>query len=225
LEKYGRESVDELTHLLDLVNRLSPESTHILSNIRDSKAVMKQYLYSLFKPGTLVVTMPSNDNIQLMKVHHFGAGSAANNNNTSSVFCDGYDWDGKKLERLRYEFPMPKMESTEQFRVRDLPCYPIEMYEDTEGFNGIEELKKDLIKRGQRFEELCTSQQEGGREYRYVGQVQVEGDLRSGPMPNYSRLSDFPPDFAAILRSSSRRSVNLQSPLAVCSYILDPNLC
>jgi hypothetical protein len=99
LEKYGRESVDELSHLLDLVDRLSPESTQILSNIRDSKAVMKQHLYSLFKPGTLVVTMPSNDNIQLMKVHHFGAGSTANNNNTSSVFCEGYDWDGKKIRK------------------------------------------------------------------------------------------------------------------------------
>lgn len=215
LENYGRESVDELTHLLNLVDRLSPESTQILSNIRDSRAVMKQHLYSLFKPGTLVITMPSNDNIQLMKVHHFGAGSTANNNDTSSVFCDGYDWDGKKLERLRYEFPMPKMESTEQFRVRDLPCYPIEMYEDTDGVNGIEELKKNLIKRGQKFEELCISQQEGGREYQYVGQFQVEGDLRSGLTSIYSRLSDLPPDLAAILRSSSRRSMNSQSPLAV----------
>jgi hypothetical protein len=185
---------------------------------------MKQHLYSLFKPGTLVVTMPSNDNIQLMKVHHFGAGSTANNNNTSSVFCDGYDWDGKKLERLRYEFPMPKMESTEHFRVRDLPCYPIEMYEDTNGVNGIEELKKNLIKRGQKFEELCVSQQKGGREYQYIGQFQVEGDLRSGLTPSYPRLSDLPPDLAAILRYSSRRSMNVQSPLAVWSYILDHDL-
>jgi hypothetical protein len=123
----------------------------------------------------------------------------------------------KKLERLRYEFPMPKMDSTEQFRVRDLPCYPIEMYEDTDGVNGIEKLKKNLIKRGQRFEELCTSQQEGGRKYQYFGQFQVEGDLRSGPMPIYSRTSNLHADFAAILRSSSRRLMTLQSPLAVWS--------
>ena len=220
LEKYGRESVDELTHLLKLVDRLSPESTQILSNIRDSKAVMKQYLYSLFKPGTIVVTMPSDNNIQLMKVHHFGAGAIVNDNNTSSVFCDGYDWDGKKLERLRYEFPMPKMESTEQFRVRDLPCYPIEMYEDTDGVNGKEELEKNLIKRGQRFEELCTSKQERGRKYQYVRQFQVEGDLRSGLMPSYHRLSDHPSDVQAFIR----RSMNLQSPLPVWSYILNPNL-
>lgn len=201
LQKHGRECVSELKELLNLVHRWAPECTQMWSAIRDSKTVMKEHLYSMFKPGNLVVAMHSDNYAQLMKVHHYGAGSTANLSGTSSVFCEGFDWNGRKLERLRYEFSMPEMESTEQFKVRDLPCCPVEFYEDERGANGIEDLKKSLIKRGQRFEEVCIAQHERKRTYNYLGKFQVEGGLRPSTWPSIFS----PQDLADPVRSNLKR--------------------
>ena len=216
LQEHGKDSVDDLKNLLDLVYRLAPEDIDMWQNVKDSKAILKRYLYCIFRPGDLVVASFRDHHVQLMKVHHIGAGSTANRNDTQSVFCQGYDWNGKSLERVRYEFPMPKMEQDEQFKVRDLPCYPIEMYEDKDGVNKADELKQNLINRGQKFEKLCDRQDNGGRKYTYKGHFQVEGDLRSGLLSNQSsRSTTLHSELTAFLRGSSDRDSNLQPNLAV----------
>jgi hypothetical protein len=216
LQKHGEEVINDLKALLDLAQRLAPDYTQSWNNILQSKTVMLKYLFTMFKPGTLVVTMPHSNKPQLMKVHHFGAGSSSNLNDTSSVFCEAYDWNGTKLERVRYEFPMPKMDATERIRVRELPCYPIEMYEDEHGIKGIEALRKNLIERGQKFESLCVSRGDVGRRYRYKGQFQVEGDMRSGLLlGSSSRSTRIELDIFTLLKSQRSRPVPRQSPLAV----------
>lgn len=220
LQEYGNESLEDLKTLLDLVYRLAPKNIDTWKNVKDSKTIMKRFLHSIFRPGNLVVATIRDRHVQLMKVHHFGAGSTANHNDTSSVFCEGYDWNGKTLERVRYEFPLPKMERDEQFKVRDLPCYPIEMYEDMDGVNKADELKQDLIKRGQKFEKLCMRQDEGGRKHIYEGHFQVEGDLRSGLLSNQSSRSvTLHNELSAFLRGSFVRDRNVQANLAVWSSI------
>jgi uncharacterized coiled-coil protein SlyX len=224
LQRYGQGNVNDLILLLDLVQRLAPEYTQSWNNILQSKTVLLKYIFTLFKPGRLVVTMPYANSPQLMKVHHFGAGSISNDNNTASVFCEGYDWDGTRLERLRYEFPMPKMQATERIGVRDLPCYPVEMYEDEHGATGIEALRKNLIERGQKFERLCLLEDNVGRRYQYKGQFQAEGDLRSGLLSgSYSRsqILDFEISLPKSLRS---RTLSLQPPLTVWSHLPEPTL-
>ena len=219
LQEHGNDSVGDLKDLLDLVYRLAPD-IDMWKNVKDSKAILKRYLYCIYRPGSLVVANFRDHHVQLMKVHHIGAGSTANRNDTQSVFCQGYDWNGKSLERVRYEFPMPKMEKDEQFKVTDLPCYPIEMYEDKDGINEADELKQKLVNRGRKFEKLCDRQDDGGRKYTYKGHFQVEGDLRSGLLSNRSSRSiPFHSELTAFLRGSSDRDGNLQPNLAVCSSI------
>lgn len=220
LQEHGNDSVDDLKNLLDLVYRLAPEDIDMWKNVKDSKTILKRYLYCIYRPGSLVVANFRDHNVQLMKVHHIGAGSTANRNDTQSVFCQGYDWNGKSLERVRYEFPMPKMEQDEQFKVRDLPYYPIEMYEDKDGINKSDEFKQNLIDRGQKFEKLCDRQGDGGRKYTYKGHFQVEGDLRSGLLSNRSSRSiPLYSELTALLRGSSDRDDNLRPNLAVWSSI------
>ena len=222
LQEHDKDSVDDLRNLLDLVYRLAPEDIDMWKNVKDSKTILRRYLYCIYRPGSLVVANFRDHQAQLMKVHHIGAGSTANRNDTQSVFCQGYDWNGKSLERVRYEFPMPKMEQDEQFKVRDLPCYPIEMYEDKDGINKADELKQNLINRGRKFEKLCDRQDDGGRKYTYKGHFQVEGDLRSGLLSNRSSRSiplHISSELTAFLRASSDRDGNLQPILAVWSSI------
>ena len=222
---HGHENVDDLKRLLGLVYRLAPEYVDMRDNIKRSKTVMERFLHCIFKPGSLVVATFRDQNAQLMKVHHYGAGSIANTLDTSSVFCEGYDWNGKKLVRLRYEFPMPKMVPNEQYKVRDLPCFPLDMYEDLNGANKSEELKAELIKRGQRFEKLCAMANGEGRKHGYSGQFQVEGDLRSGLWSNHTSRS-FPSflDPPGFNRGKPIRSANFQVPLAVMICSLEVRL-
>ena len=216
LQEHGKESVEDLKTLLELVYRLAPKYVDTRENVKTSKTVQKKYLHCIFKPGSLVVATFRDRHYQLLKVHHFGAGSTANHNDTSSVFCEGYDWNGKTLDRVRYEFPMPKMAPEELFPLRDLPCYPLEMYEDMDGINKADELKQTLIKRGQRFEKLCSSQHQGGDKYKYKGHFQVEGDLRSGLLSNHSaRSGTLHNDLYAFLNRPYIRDGSNQVHLAV----------
>ena len=216
LQEHGKESVEDLNTLLNLVYRLAPKYVDTRKNVKTSKTIQKNYLHCIFRPGSLVVATFRDRHTQLMKVHHFGAGSTANHNDTSSVFCEGYDWNGKTLDRVRYEFPMPKMATEELFPLRDLPCYPLEMYEDMDGLNKADELKQTLIKRGQKFEKLCNSQHQGGNKYMYKGQFQVEGDLRSGLLSNHPpRSGTLHNDLYTFLSRSYIRDGNTQAHLAV----------
>ncbi|KAL6721020.1 hypothetical protein ACLMJK_000120 [Lecanora helva] len=219
LQKHGSEAIQELEDLLGITERLAPDYTQSLKNILQTKTVTKKYLFTLFKPGSLVVTMPHPNCPQLMKIHHFGAGSSMNVHDTSSVFCEGYDWNGTNLEKVRYEFPMPRMEATEQFRVRDLPCYPLALYEDELGDTGGRKLCQSLIARGQKFEKLCLLQSEMGRSYRYNGTFQVEGDLRTGLLSSLPRYRDFDLDYLS-LGGPRSRALPLKAPSATTKEVV-----
>ena len=217
LRKYGSGDVGDLKQVLDLVERIVPDITGSWNNILLSKSVMQKYLFTMFKPGNIVITRPQGDHLQLMKVHHYGAGSTYNPNGTSSVFCEGYDWNGERLERLRYEFPMPKIDHSELIAIRDLPCYPLEMYEDEQGVRSDKALRKRLIERGRKFETLCFSQDKVRSRYQYEGQFQAEGDLRSGLM-----LTNLELEMLETLGTRRSKIAHLRQPAMVWLEIPEP---
>jgi hypothetical protein len=147
-----------LKDLLRHIEFLLPKLTNYREEAFTSRKVTSAGIWAIFRPGTLVVAHPFLDEPQIFRVKSHGPSKSKTG--AFTVTCTAYDWNGKSLERKNYEFSINKFE--DEIPIRDLPCYPVELYDE-----GLETLKSRLGKRGQNFQEICRDNMQFKKEYKY----------------------------------------------------------
>jgi hypothetical protein len=147
-----------LKDLLRHIEVLLPKVANYREVAFTSRKVTNAGIWAIFRPGTLVVAHPFLDEPQIFRVQ--GHGPSKLKTGALAVTCTAYDWNGKSLERKYYEFSINKFE--DEIPIRDLPCYPVELYDER-----LETLKSRLGKRGQSFQEICRDNMQFKKEYKY----------------------------------------------------------
>lgn len=135
-------------------------------------------LWTLFAPGTLVVTRPCNEQAQVMFVDSC-VGFVEESENFR-VVCNSYDWNGKTFNRVPFMIEIPGW-GGDRKSIVELPVYPLKYHreESLTDEESVEKLKKELIVRGRRFFNQCTVER-GKQMFKY----------RDGPA-YFSRTTEF----------------------------------
>jgi hypothetical protein len=149
----GRE---DLKILLQHVRDLQPELVLQIESLQDATRIARNHLDIVFRPGTLVVARPHLDQPQVFKVHSVSIEDDNDDDDEDNVIirCWAYDWKGTELGRIYYNFKVKNFGDEKE--IKDLPCYPLQYYEDENGNRGLKALKNKLITRGKQFRKICT---------------------------------------------------------------------
>ena len=159
-----------LTILLDLVEKIndplffrSPEPG---DRVRDF-CIQHKHLWTLFQPGRLIVR-PWNQagDMQVFRVHSFTRGY-----HLLQITAWTWDWNGHKVIRTYFEFGLPRFD--DEKCPNELPCFPIQFYEDSEGRRGKEALETTVGYKDRRklFQKYTVEQKTCPKVLHYRGDV------------------------------------------------------
>ncbi|KAL8933989.1 MAG: hypothetical protein Q9211_005468 [Gyalolechia sp. 1 TL-2023] len=137
----GRE---DLQLLLDHLSEIYPEDVKLARSISSMTRVLAKDLWCLFRPGTLVVSKPFQEEPQTELIQEY------------------------------YSFRLRNTEvDTEEMTITELSCYPVQYYQNSDGPSdpkAVEALKSHLIARGRKFRDLCRNSQPA-RQHTYDGEL------------------------------------------------------
>ena len=143
-----------------------------------TSTVSFEYLWTIFPPGELVVGKPFMDRWQAFTVKYCSEGYKRKRNSGEKwiLECWTYDWNGTFFRRVPVEFAFDEFKATKS--ITSLPCYPLKFHSDNSdgvgGQNSGEALKQDLVKRGERYRELCLKRK-GRQIFDYEGELLARG--------------------------------------------------
>ncbi|EXJ63456.1 uncharacterized protein A1O5_11505 [Cladophialophora psammophila CBS 110553] len=143
----------DLSNLLECISTCTELESYFKtreSNL-ESHTITYQTIWTLFRPGTLVVARPF---MNLPQVFEVKTSPDPWEDRRLNIECWGYDWNGKEIVRVTFEFPLERFRGTKE--ISSLFCYPLEFYRDENG-NFDQSLRNELVKRGQWFLELCKT--------------------------------------------------------------------
>ncbi|KAL8775343.1 MAG: hypothetical protein Q9209_000350 [Squamulea sp. 1 TL-2023] len=176
----------DLQLLLDHLSELFPEDVKLARTMSSMTKVVRKDLWCLFKPGTLVISKPYQDEPQFFRVHGFYGSEPF------VVEAWAFSWTGTELIQEYYEFRIGEnRKGDEEMTITDLPCYPIRYYKNRDGLYGpeaLEALKTSLIARGKKFHKLCKESVEG-KQHTYEGELLYEPQTNEGAEDNWSQYS------------------------------------
>jgi hypothetical protein len=132
-----------LRQLLDDVQYIESDFVRAQDSLKNEQALRYDDIWFLFKPGSYIVGWPFEESPQIFVVHGYNL-----REDTFTVVCWAYGWDGNDLVRLYYEFTIRIYQGVKS--VTDLPCYPVELFSDPE------KLREQLIERGKEFWKYCS---------------------------------------------------------------------
>jgi hypothetical protein len=167
LEEYA-ENADEPTKrdiriLLDELARKQETLRKDMKNLGEKGMISHDLLWTLFFPGCLVVGRPMMDEEQMFVVRHSILGS-----DRVDIFAFYIEFNGLKgdfgLRETSFELTTFKGIKS----IADLDVFPLDLHPNQE------ELKKKLINRGRRFEELCNAKPHE-KLFTYGGMIVDEG--------------------------------------------------
>ena len=173
----------DLRLLLDEVRR-TPGLESYFNGAREmqgkTNTVSFEYLWTLFPPGELVVGKPFMDRWQAFIVKFCVAGYKKKGNSEKWVLeCWTYDWNGTIFRRVPVEFSFDEFKATKS--ITALPCYPLRYHRtksdvanSVNGKSSAEAMKLDLIKRGERYRDLCLKRK-GRQLFDYEGELLERG--------------------------------------------------
>ncbi|KIY04112.1 uncharacterized protein Z520_00804 [Fonsecaea multimorphosa CBS 102226] len=161
--KAARKDLNSLLECISTCTELESYFKTRDSNL-ESHTVTYQTIWTLFRPGTLVVARPF---MNLPQVFEVKASPDPWEDRRLNIECWGYDWNGKEIVRVTFEFPIEKFRGTKE--ISSLFCYPLEYFRD-EKENFDQSLRKELLERGKWFLEVC--QTTGAKQmFEYDGQA------------------------------------------------------
>jgi hypothetical protein len=173
-EEKRKKAFADLGALLNQV-RTTPELKPYFPVQRQRISVQFDYLWTIFPPGELVYSAVFNrkDQIFIVKecVAHFtkqsDSGKERDVKRFWSLVCWTYDWNGRTFNRVPITF---RFEEFQGARVTNtLHCHPLRYHNaDTV------KLKRDLIRRGKIFRDLCI-RQNGSQMFDYNGYALSHG--------------------------------------------------
>ena len=171
----------DLRLLLDEVCR-TPGLESYFNSAREmqekTSTVSFEYLWTIFPPGELVVGKPFMDHWQAFTVKYCSESYKRKRNSGEKwiLECWTYDWNGTFFRRVPVEFAFDEFKATKS--ITSLPCYPLKFHPDNshgvDGQSSGEALKQDLIKRGERYRELCLKKK-GRQIFDYEGELLARG--------------------------------------------------
>ncbi|KAK0648187.1 hypothetical protein B0T16DRAFT_370506 [Cercophora newfieldiana] len=165
--------------------------------LTETRTITFEALWTLFPPGSLVVSSPFLNNPQVFFVQRFRTeinySYVTEMQETNfHLIAYSYDWDGSSFNRVAFEFKIPKFEDKKS--VFELPIYPIEMHqagdESAQDGDRVGQLKAMLIARGKKYWGYCVAER-GKQTFQYDGQACYKpgsdlfgSEYESGPYRN-----------------------------------------
>jgi hypothetical protein len=142
-ENRDQAAAQNLRQLLNDVQYIESDLVRAQESLKNEQALRYDDVWFLFKPGSYIVGWPFEESPQIFVVHRHNF-----REDTFTVVCWAYGWDGNDLIRLYYEFAIRRYESVKS--VTNLPCYPVELFPDPG------KLQEQLIERGREFWKYCS---------------------------------------------------------------------
>jgi hypothetical protein len=150
--KQAREDLGKLLEYVASSSELEAYFKTRESNLR-SETTTYDTMWTLFRPGTFVVAKPY---LNLPQVFEIKAPpdpfKEPGEDRTLRVECWCYDWNGKDFIKATFSFAIEKFRGTKE--ISSLFCCPLKYYKDEKGTSD-KCLRESLVKRGERFRELC----------------------------------------------------------------------
>lgn len=117
-------------------------------------------LWTLFHPGTLIVSHPFLGEPQIFTVD--SCDYFVREEHTFDLVCFSFDWAGTEFTRVPFEMKIRHWGSNRK-SIAELPFYPLEYYtspvdKNVTSEDAIAQLKDQLIARGKKFVKLCTAE-------------------------------------------------------------------
>lgn len=111
-----------------------------------------EYLWTLFPPGAKVCARTFMEDTQILEVRSCSTPAVGDIKLTNipsfRVHCIGLDWDGSTFSAFEYTFTLKEGPEQAETQIDALEVYPLQ-------YNRNKTLREDLIKRGERFWDLC----------------------------------------------------------------------
>ena len=140
-ERYSRLTYERIGRVLRYVQEFTPRPIEILE--QKPNEIEFDYLWTLFRPGQLVVTSWSQDSVeypQVFKVSQFTMKDTGTRKAFLRIEAWMFDWNGTDIDRTLFYFSVPSFEITSGASVkpvRSLEVYPVEYYTNDAGQTGI----------------------------------------------------------------------------------------
>ena len=188
----------DLGLLLDEVRR-TPGLESYFNGAREmqekTNTVSFEYLWTIFPPGELIFSSVFMDCPQAFIVKYCAdlQTRSGSSGKKWTLDCWTYDWNGTTFDRAPVEFSFDEFKGTKS--ITSLPCYPLKFSRESSdaansasGVDLAEPVKQKLIKRGERYRELCLKKK-GFQLFDYEGDLVTRGTgVRKIAIRQYVRL-------------------------------------
>ena len=175
----------DLRLLLDEVRR-TPGLESYFNSAREmqqnNNTVSYEHLWTIFPPGELVFSSAFMDRPQAFIVKNCADSYFKRKGSSDERWileCWTYDWNGTHFSRTPVEFSFENFKGTKS--IISLPCYPLKFHRDSkdeanssDGIGLGEPMKQKLIRRGERYRELCLKKK-GAQIFDYEGELLTRG--------------------------------------------------
>ena len=171
-----RQARTDLSELLKIISTSSGhQQLHQYFKDRNSmlhdKTITHAALWTLFPPGTLIVSKPFLGERQIFTV--LSSDFFDIDDGKFGLVCFCFDWNGSNFERAPFEMLIDYW-GPDRRSIVELDFYPLSYYidpnpaTDQSSETAIRQLKKKLIERGKKFVEYCKAPK-GKQMYKYRG--------------------------------------------------------
>ncbi|KAF2198746.1 P-loop containing nucleoside triphosphate hydrolase protein [Delitschia confertaspora ATCC 74209] len=188
--------------LKELLSLISTSSGHLKldqyfkdrKTFLDSETITHNALWTLFPPGTLIVSRPFLDEPQIFSVQD--SDSFVDGDEAFELVAYSFDWNGHEFNRVPYQLQIPYW-GNDRKSIIELPFYPLMYHTDNDpSISGrhkipgssvddlarrqclreksISELKEKLIERGKKYVEICI-RPKGKQMFKYAGTAHIHG--------------------------------------------------
>jgi len=158
-EKQARVDLRELMRIISASSGILPLDQYFKERnfFVEESTISHAALWTLFPPGTLIVSHPCLGEPQIFTVD--SCDSFVREEHTFDLVCFSFDWTGTEFTRVPFEMKIRHWGSNRKSIV-ELPFYPLKYYtspdeQDISSEEAIARLKKRLIARGEKFVKLC----------------------------------------------------------------------
>ncbi|KAJ4301552.1 hypothetical protein N0V90_003645 [Kalmusia sp. IMI 367209] len=171
-EKQARADLAELLQMLSTSSGYLPLDRYFKDRhtFAEEGTITHSALWTLFPPGTLIVSQPFLEEPQVFSVQ--SCDGFVNEDHTFDLICYSFDWNGYEFSRVPFEMKIPYW-GPDRRSIIELPFFPLKYYVDVTAEVGtedksIEKLTEKLIKRGKKFVSICTAAK-GKQMFKYTG--------------------------------------------------------
>ncbi|KAI4671512.1 uncharacterized protein J4E78_000008 [Alternaria triticimaculans] len=160
-EKQARIDLSELMRIISTSSGILPLDQYFKERnfFVSESSISHAALWTLFPPGTLIVSHPCLGEPQIFTVDSCDS-FILREEHTFDLTCFSFDWTGTEFTRVPFEMRIRHWGSNRK-SIAELPFYPLKYYtspdeQDVSSDDAIARLKERLVARGEKFVKLCN---------------------------------------------------------------------